>query len=64
MSLRIICMDHEFGAAANIGGPTHTAYKTFDVEAPAIEEWLREQAAYCQRSIVGVELVEKEKANG
>lgn len=59
--MRIICVETESGAAANIGGPVHVSYHTFDVldGGEAVERWLNEPIEkgwrYSDRSIVGVE---------
>ena len=58
--LRIICCDVNCGAAANVGGPVHTAFKTFDVDAPEVEAFLLEfvgKGGYTERSVTGVEIL-------
>jgi hypothetical protein len=54
--LRIICVAVEYGRAANVGGPPHTEHKTFEVDAPAVEAWLREKGGWQDRSVVGIEV--------
>ena len=59
--MRIICVETESGAAANIGGPVHVSYRTFDIldGGEAVERWLNEPLEkgwrYSDRSIIGVE---------
>lgn len=63
--LRIICVENDYGAAANIGGPVDISHKTFDVECAAVEEWLQARRlpkgspgpSYANRSIAGVEVL-------
>jgi hypothetical protein len=61
MTLRIVCREDDAGMAANVGGSVLTTLKTFDIEHPELEAWLREQHApgmkYWHRQIVGVEIV-------
>lgn len=58
--LRIVVRTDNAGMAANVGGAVHTEYRTFDVDLPEIEEFLREPGAkrmtYTQRQVVGIEL--------
>ena len=54
--IRIVCRDTDVGAAVNVGGPVNLTYKTFDVELPAVEEWLREPIAY-RREVIAVEIL-------
>jgi hypothetical protein len=61
--LRVVVRTDDGGMAANIGGAVHSEIKTFDVEASALEVFLREKmGTYGQRQVVGVELIEKEIA--
>jgi hypothetical protein len=56
--LRIICRTDDAGMAANVGGSVCTEHRTFDVELPELEAWLREpQGTYGHRQVTGVELV-------
>lgn len=59
--LRIICVQSNYGAAANVGGPVCVTHKTFLVDCPEVESWLStpksENRTYEDRSIVGVEVV-------
>ena len=57
--LRIICVQSDCAAAANVGGPVEVSHKTFDIECDAAEEWLKEvrQASYVNRSVAGVEVL-------
>jgi hypothetical protein len=57
--IRIIVRSSDCGAAANVGGPVYTDYRTFDVDIPELEEFLREQRTYLVREVVGVEVLER-----
>lgn len=60
--IRIIVRTDDGGFACNIGGPgtpAHTTYKTFDIEAPELEAFMRESfhpSACIMRQIVGASL--------
>jgi hypothetical protein len=62
MSLRIIVRDDDAGMACNVGGAVHTSFRTFVIEAPEVEAFLRASASaknsYLQRQIAGVELID------
>ena len=58
--IRIICVESDISAAANVGGSAaHVSYRSFEVEAPELEAWLAEAGGhgwrYIIRSVVGVE---------
>ena len=54
--LRIICVDSDHGAAANIGGPVDTKHKTFEVDCPAdLAAFLDDERSYRVRFIEAVE---------
>lgn len=58
MTLRVIVRTDDAGMAANVGGAVHTEFKTFDIEAPAIEAFLTKKlGSLSQRQVVGVHLV-------
>jgi hypothetical protein len=57
--VRIVCLEADAGFAANMGGPVKQEVKTFDVNLPLVEEWLRKSEPFCQRSFVGIELLPK-----
>jgi hypothetical protein len=57
VTLRIILQGVNYGAAANVGGPVFTEFKTFDIEAPEIEAWLSETIPYGHRQVAGAEVV-------
>ncbi len=61
--IRIVCIENDFGAAANAGGPAEISHKTFDCECQKLEEWLKkaQDLTYCNRSIVGCEILEKDE---
>lgn len=63
--LRVIVKRSDTSVACNIGGPgtgADISYKTFDIEAPALEEWLRggglDEARYDIREAIGVEVLQ------
>lgn len=59
--LRIIVRTVDSGTAAHLGGPgtpIDTSFKTFDVDAPQVEAFLRQWAPghHIERCVVGVEV--------
>jgi len=70
--IRIVVQTSDAAMAANVGGHTLVELKTFDLEAPALEDHLREyesarqanNATYWHRSVIGVELLRVEASNG
>jgi len=55
--IRIVCCEADVGVAANLGGSVQFRYKTFDVELPQVEDWLRGQGArYVERTVSGIEV--------
>lgn len=60
--IRIIVREQDASKAANCGGSTEIEYRTFEIEAPALEAYLRESRqpnwTYVTREIVGSELPE------
>jgi hypothetical protein len=59
MSIRIIVRQSDEGAAMHVGGPVQTSHKTFDVDLPELEQFLRAegQPTYIRRELIGVELL-------
>jgi hypothetical protein len=57
--IRLILRDTDTGAAAHIGGPVDTIWRTVDVDLPEVEAWLRETFEWHSREVVGVELLPK-----
>jgi hypothetical protein len=57
--LRLVCTEVDGNDAAHVGGPVHTRYRTFDVELPELEEWLRSRGPneFTSRSVTGVEML-------
>lgn len=56
MTIRIIVRTDDAGMACNVGGGVHSEFRTFDIEAPEIENFLGQSlGTYAQRQIVGVE---------
>lgn len=61
--IRLIARSADRGAAANVGGPVDTEYKTFDVDLPEVEAWLlKNSGKYLWSEIVGAEIIKKEGA--
>lgn len=57
MSIRIVVEDADAGMAANVGGPVNVSYRTFDIEFPALEIFLRKHIQYGHRRVIGTELL-------
>lgn len=56
--IRIVVQRSEAGMAANVGGPVHTSVKTFDLDAPEFEAYMRaERGTYEDKMVVGVEIL-------
>jgi hypothetical protein len=56
--IRIVVQTDDASMAANVGGSVHTAIRTFDIDAPEIEAFLRaDLGAYTHRQIMGVEVL-------
>ena len=58
--IRIICRVDDASMAANVGGSVQTEFKTFDIEHPELEAWLKDVGTYSQRYVAGAERIEKE----
>lgn len=61
MKLRIICVENDFGEAANVGGPCKVTHKTVDVE-PVPDElvaWLKGKTQWRDRWVEAVEVIEQ-----
>jgi hypothetical protein len=66
--VRIIVQTSDAGMAANVGGNVETDVKSFDIEAPALEAYLRQyarskvrgEATYWHRSVIGAEVLPPE----
>lgn len=56
--IRLIVREDNCGMAANVGGDVHTTYKTFDVDLPDLEAYLRVKETWTERRLIGVELPE------
>lgn len=57
--LRVIVRTDNAGMACNVGeGSVEVTYKTFAVDIPELEKFLRENQSYGHRRVIGVELVE------
>lgn len=58
MSLRVVVQVVYTGAAAHAGGPVDVELKTFDIDAAALEAYLRERCSdYETRRVIGVEVL-------
>lgn len=60
MSLRIIVRTDNMNHAAHVGAPVVTTYRTFDVDLPEVEEYLRaggynEDGSFLVRQVIGAE---------
>jgi hypothetical protein len=56
--IRIVCTRADAGMAANVGGPVTIHMKTFDVDLPEIEAWLKERGhTYEERTFTGIEII-------
>ena len=66
MSIRIIVREADVGAAMHVGGPVRSILKTFDVELPDLERYLRAegQPDYVHREVMGVELLDFDGVSG
>lgn len=57
--IRILVRVENAGMAANVGSSVESTYKSFDVDIPEMEKYLRAASEnYCNASVVGVELLE------
>ena len=58
--IRIICYENDYSDAANVGGRNIETYKTFDIQAPEIEAWIKEGPAskWRTRTISGFEIID------
>lgn len=64
--LRIVVQTSDCGMAANIGGHVENTIRTFDIELPELEAYLREHSdktemerRYTARNVIGVEVLSK-----
>jgi hypothetical protein len=57
--LRIIAHCCNAGMAANVGGTVHETHRTFDIELPELEAWLRanDGTHYSHAQVTGVEVL-------
>jgi len=60
MTLRVIVQSISAEAAANVGGQVWSEMKTFDIEAPKLEMFLRAHIpALAHREVVGIEVLKE-----
>ena len=64
--IRVIVQIIDVACSVNVGGPVETRVKTFDIEIPEIEEYLRkvDKQNYTNWLITGFELLDKPKEGG
>lgn len=57
--IRIIVRATNCGAAANVGGPVETQYKTIDWDIPELERLLKQakETTYAYAEVIGVEVL-------
>lgn len=57
--IRILVRVDNACMAANVGGSVETTFRTFDVDIPALEAFLRaEQGTYAHANVLGIELLD------
>lgn len=60
--IRLIIEVSNFGAAANLGGPVDVGYKTFDVDLPDVERFLKNNTStYSSATLKGIEIIGREQ---
>jgi hypothetical protein len=64
MTLRIIVRTDDAGMASNVGGSVLSEFKTFDIDAPELEAFLREYTGrsktgtcFWHRQVIGVDVL-------
>jgi hypothetical protein len=64
MTLRVIVRTDDAGMPANVGGSVLSEFKTFDIDVPELESFLREYTdrsktgtCFWQRQIIGVDVL-------
>ena len=61
--LRLTVRTDDASMAANVGGAVLTTHRSFDVDLPALEAFLREKHhSLCHRQVVGYELLDDARA--
>jgi len=57
--IRIVVRVDNANMAANVGGSVETTFRTFDVDIPALEAFLRAaQGRYSHANVLGIELLD------
>jgi hypothetical protein len=51
--IQIIVQQDDAGMAANVGGHVLTTHRTFTIDAPELEAYLKENINYTHRQIIG-----------
>lgn len=70
--IRVVVQTSDCSMAANVGGSVDVEIKTFDLEAPSLEGYLRQYetareagtATYWHRNVIGVELLSVSSVKG
>jgi len=58
--LRIILQETDTGAAANLGCSVYQGVKSFDVDLPEVEAWLKTgDRKWNSRQVLGIEIIDK-----
>lgn len=56
--IRVLCRQIDGSNMANVGGPLEESYRTFDIDFPQLEDWLRKSGeSFLTRSVIGVEVL-------
>lgn len=57
--IRIICAETDANFSGHVGGPPSVLHRTFEVDLPEVELWLKDanNNAYLNRSFVGIEII-------
>jgi hypothetical protein len=57
--IRIVVQTNDAGMAANVGGDVLRGIRTFDIDAPALEAFLKryEEGMYSNAHVIGAEII-------
>lgn len=55
--IRIICVEVDYCVTYATGTQASVYHKTFDIEAPELEEWIKKHPEYNNRSVIGAEIL-------
>lgn len=56
--LRVVFQRIHTGAACNIGGPVTSSVRTFDVDLPEVEQFMRSEDKWNDVNVIGIEVLE------